>query len=93
MIAEKQGSTLVVSLDTGFNRLVRRRLEKRIENESGIDRLRVDMSRSRLIDSEGVIFLYRWQKSGKKLELINPPWIFFEILRILELDTVWDVNG
>lgn len=87
----RRGTTLEVVLDRGFSIWIRRIVEHHIH--PAVNKLQVDMSRSHRIDSEGVIFLFRWQRSGKQLELINPPRIFFEIVRILELDEVWDLSS
>ncbi len=54
--------------------------------------LRIDLSGCKYIDTEGVICMYKWQKDGKSLQLINPPDIFFEILEILELNNSWQPN-
>lgn len=87
----KKGPTLEVQLCCAFNLWIRNILESRLH--SGITKLRLDMSRSNRIDSEGVIFLHRWQRSGKELELINPPPVLFEILDILELTDMWDLEA
>lgn len=54
--------------------------------------LKIDLSRCKFIDSEGIIFLHQWQQAGKQLQLINPPEVFFEMLEILELDNSWQPN-
>lgn len=86
----KDGSTLYVTIQTGFNLWVKNFIQNHING--GIHTLKVDLSGCKYIDSEGVIYLYKWQKDGKSLQLIDPPDIFFEILEILELDNSWQPN-
>lgn len=83
----KNKSTLEVTVYRNFNLRVRNMIESRLSTE--INTLEIDLSRNKFIDSEAVIFLYKWQKSGNNLSLIHPPEIFFEIIKILELDEVW----
>ncbi len=87
----RKDATLEVKPGRGFNLWTRNMVESHLH--PGITRLRLDMSRSNRIDSEGVIFLHRWLQSGKELELIQPPPVLFEILDILELKDMWDLEA
>jgi ABC-type transporter Mla MlaB component len=86
----REGTTLEVQVCDGFNLRIKNIIDSRISDN--IDKLQIDLTRCDFVDSEAVIFLYKWQHSGKQLELINPPEIFFEILDILELSESWDLN-
>lgn len=85
---QKSNGTLEVMIPGSFNLVIRNLIESRLTDE--ITSLIIDLSNCKLIDSEGIIFMYRWQQSGKKLELKNPPDILFEMLDILELSDHWD---
>lgn len=59
---------------------------------SDIQELVLDLSTCDILDSEAAIFLYKWQSSGRKLELIQPPELLFKILHTLELEDSWNVT-
>ncbi|WP_440999941.1 STAS domain-containing protein [Fodinibius sp. SL11] len=86
----KNGSVLTVTIQSGFNLWVKNMIANHINDD--IRTLRIDLTGCNYIDTEGVIYLYKWQKDGKSIELIDPPDIFFEILEILELDNRWHPN-
>lgn len=86
----RQDGALEVQVMDAFNLATKNVLESRLSDE--ISDLKIDLSRCRLVDSEAVIFMYRWQRSGKALEVINPPEILFEICDILELNDHWELN-
>ncbi|NGP88809.1 hypothetical protein [Fodinibius halophilus] len=86
----KDGTTIQVRDCKTFNLQTKNVLKSRLTDK--ITKLYIDFSHCKLIDSEGIIFLYEWQHSGNELELKNPPEIMFEILNILELDDTWDLN-
>lgn len=88
IVTHKEEDTLKVTLYSAFNLRTKNVLMSHLNAD--ITKLILDMNRCNRIDSEGVIFLHRWQKSGKKLELIDPPAILFEILDILELSEAWN---
>lgn len=88
--SRKSEDTLKVTLLDNFDILTRNKIESRATRE--IDKLEIDFSNCRILDSEAVIFMYKWNKSGKKLKLLNPPDILFEILEILELSDIWELN-
>lgn len=86
----KKEDILEVKVQGAFNLNVRNHIESRLSPE--IVKLRINLSQSRIVDTEAIIFLHQWQKNGKDLELVNPPAILFEILDILELNEVWDLD-
>lgn len=88
--ARKSNGTLKIKVLNNFNLLTRNKIESRLTKEIKV--LEIDFSSCKLLDSEAVIFMYRWEKSGNELKLINPPSIFFEILEILELKEIWQPN-
>jgi ABC-type transporter Mla MlaB component len=88
--SRKSKNTLKVKVLNNFNLLTKNKIESRITRE--IEKLEIDLSNCKLLDSEAVIFMYQWDKSGKELKLINPPEILFEILEILELSDLWNLN-
>lgn len=86
----KKNGLLEVTITGHFNLWTKKLIESRIAND--ISQLSIDLSNCKFIDSEGVIFMYRWQSSGKELELVNPPDILFEIIDLLELNEHWGPN-
>ena len=46
----------------------------------------LDLRRSKIVDSEAVIYLFKLSNSGVDITLLQPPPVYFEALRILELD-------
>ena len=88
--SSKSNGTLKVKILNNFNLLTKNKIESRLTREIG--ELDIDLSNCKLLDSEAVIFMYHWNKSGKELHLINPPEILFEILKILELNDHWHLN-
>jgi|SRR6056297_1159192 len=86
----RQHAFLEVEVLDAFNLATKNVLESRLSDE--IMDLKINLSKCRLVDSEAVIFMYRWQQSGKGLEIINPPEILFEICDILELKDHWELN-
>ena len=88
--ARQTENVLEVTVNGGFNVHARTQLQEKITEE--IHSLIIDFTNCNLIDSKGVVFLYRWQQNGKKLECINPPNILFEITDILELGEHWNIT-
>ena len=85
--AHKKGDTLEVQVNAPFNLQVRDMIESRLGDE--VESLNIDLSNCQFLDSEAVIFMFQWQRAGKKLQLANPPALLFEILEILELSEHW----
>lgn len=86
----KDGSTLEATLYRTFNLWAKHLLEDRLDGD--ITNLRIDLSQCHLIDSEGVIFLHQWHQSDKKLQIVDPPAVLFDILDILKLRKTWDME-
>ena len=87
---QMKGNVLVIKVQGAFNLRAKNMIESRLRPETNT--LRIDLKESKFIDSEGVIFLHRWQTAGNKLQLLHPPDLFVEILEILELDDRWDLD-
>jgi len=51
-----------------------------------IEYLVVDLRRSKIVDSEALIYLFKLSDLGIRITLLQPPPVYFEALRILELD-------
>lgn len=66
-----------------FNLLTVRSIQPRM---NGITHLVVDLRRSKIVDSEALIYLFKLSNSGVVITLLQPPPVYFEALRILELD-------
>lgn len=84
----KSENTLQVKVLNNFNLQTKNKIASRLTKE--INKLEIDLSNCRIIDSEAVIFMYKWESDGKKLSLLNPPEILFEIIEILELQKEWE---
>lgn len=89
--SHKEGSSLTLKIDRALNLSTINIIESRLTKE--INRLIIDLSECRFVDSEGVIFLYKWQKAGHELILKDPPDILFEIIRILKIEKDWKPQG
>jgi anti-anti-sigma regulatory factor len=76
---------LSIRLSRDFNLLMARRIEKLAEE---VDAVRIDLTQSKIVDSEAIGALHRLITSGKTVALVNPPRIFGEAIRILGLDDV-----
>jgi anti-anti-sigma regulatory factor len=84
------GSRLEVVIERNFNLSAIRELEEHLSED--IDELVINLKYSFFLDSEAVIFMHRWLEKGKKLRLLNPPEIFYEILDVLDLTTSWKLD-
>lgn len=76
---------LEIELDGSFNFVAAREIEPLTD---GADRVTIDLSQSKIIDSEGVILLYKILSKDKDLKLINPPNVIKEIIPALGLQEV-----
>lgn len=79
----KNENKLTVNLIRDFNLMTAKKLENLAED---VDEIYIDLSKSRLVDSEAIIVLYKLLNAKKIVKLKNPPPIFCEVVRILELD-------
>ena len=89
MDLERHGNTLTVRTRRDFNLMAVRHLKYHLEDAT---RVRVDLSRARLVDTEAVMALFRLQKEGLDITLLEPPAIFYEVLEVLELESAFDVE-
>jgi hypothetical protein len=55
-------------------------------------RVRIDLARARLVDTEAVMALYRLQKRDVDVVLLEPPDIFYEVLEVLELESAFPLE-
>lgn len=89
MKLERNGNTLTARVRRDFNLMAVRHLEYHLEEAT---RVRVDLSRARLVDTEGVMALHRLQEQGIDVVLLEPPDIFREVLEVLELEEQFDIG-
>jgi anti-anti-sigma regulatory factor len=81
---------LNVELDRDFNLFTARYLERLAETATSVT---VDLRAVRLVDTEGIIALDRIQRAGKDVTVRNPPDIFFDVLRALDLPGLFNVHA
>jgi anti-anti-sigma regulatory factor len=55
-------------------------------------RVRIDLARARLVDTEAVMALFRLKQKGVTIRLLDPPEIFYEVLAVLELEEAFDIE-
>jgi hypothetical protein len=79
------GERLVVVMRRDFNLLTARKIA-RLADEA--QEIHLDLTRSRLVNSEALIVLYKLIRAGKRVTLKNPPPILDEIIHILGLESV-----
>ncbi len=80
----------MVRLKRDFNLLTARKIALLAEDAEDIY---LDLTHSRLVDSEALILLYRFIRAGKQVRLKNPPAILEEIIQILGLESVLDLEA
>jgi ABC-type transporter Mla MlaB component len=80
---------LRVRLIRDFNLLTARQIEKLATEADKVD---IDLSRSKIVDSVAIATVHRLVTSGKKVTLVNPPKIFGEAVRVLGLDDILKVD-
>jgi ABC-type transporter Mla MlaB component len=89
MDLERHGDTLTVRTRRDFNLMAVRHLKYHLEDAT---RVRIDLSRARLVDTEAVMALFRLQREGLDITLLEPPAIFYEVLEVLELESAFDIE-
>ncbi len=87
MDVEQTKTTVVIRLKRDLNFLTGRRLAEIAAAEKSVT---IDLSQSRFVDSEGIKVLYRLLRAGKVVTLVNPPQIYFEVVRILSLNECFE---
>lgn len=81
-----------IKIRTGknFNLSVVIRIKKTLlQYEKSFEEIEINLSKTAIINSEAVRFLYEQTKNSKNICFINPPEIFLEILKILELEDIF----
>jgi ABC-type transporter Mla MlaB component len=89
MDLEHDDDTLTVRIRRDFNLMAVRHLKYHLDDAT---RVRIDLRRARLVDTEAVMALVRLLRSGVTVRLLDPPGIFYEVLDVLELDDAVDVE-
>ena len=90
---EKAGARLTVRLRRDFNLLTARKVGKLAADAAEIH---IDLSRSRIVDSEALILLVRLVRAGKTVTLKNPraalKTVLEESIHTLGLESVLDLE-
>lgn len=86
---KKTKKKLEVVLTTDFNLNAVRQIQKLLKDRQ---ELYIDATKSRFINSEAIIFMHKFIENGKKLQIREPPRIFYVALHILGLHDVWDLK-
>lgn len=76
---------LFLKPEQNLNLLTARHIERMADD---VTEIYLDLSHARIIDSEGVILLYRLLRAGKKIFLKEPPPILAELVHALDLESV-----
>lgn len=80
----KTDQTLFVRLKSDLTYPAVKRLETLV-NVEDLEKLVIDLTESKIVDSEGIRFIYTVMKEGIQVTLVNPPYIFGKIVDILRL--------
>ena len=83
----RTGGRLYVRLERDFNLLTARRIERLARDA---DAVVLDLSATRLVDTEALALIDRLRRGGAAVRLRHPPPIFYEILRLLDLEGHFD---
>lgn len=86
---ERDGDTVTIHLRRDFNLLTARHLRQIAQ---GAERVRVDLSQARLVDSEALAALWALQNDGTHVILVEPPALFYEAVEVLDLEEVFEVD-
>jgi len=86
---ERHGSTLTVRMRRDFNLMAVRHLKHHLDDAT---RVRIDLSGTRLVDTEAVMALYRLGREGLTIRLLDPPEIFYEVVTVLELESAFNLE-
>lgn len=87
---ERDGDTVTVHFRRDFNLLTARHL---YQVAQGADRVRIDLSDARIVDTEALSALWKLQDEGRHVTLHDPPTLFYDMLETLDLTDVFDVEG
>jgi anti-anti-sigma regulatory factor len=89
MDLDRHGDTLTVRVRRDFNLMAVRHLRHHLGDAT---RVRIDLRRARLVDTEAVMALFRLQQKGITIRLLDPPAIFYDVLEVLELEEVFALD-
>lgn len=81
---------LDVRLKRDLNLLTARRIE---HLAADVGEVWIDLRNARLVDTEGVVVLYRLLKAGKTVRLTNPPPLLYEVIDALGLAEAIDLDA
>ena len=79
---EAQDDTIIIRLDQHLNFFTARKIERLVE---GYDKIILDLQKSRLVDTEGIILIHRLVTSEKDVTLLDAPDVFFKNIEALDL--------
>lgn len=57
-----------------------------------VEEVHLDLSFSRFVDSEAMIFIHRLIQKQVRVRLQNPPRLFYEVLSVMGLQDEWDLK-
>lgn len=86
---ELKNKRFKVELMRDFNFLTAKKIS---ELTVDADEISIDLSRSKIVDSEAIKSMLLMVKSGKKLKIIRPPDVLFETIKILKLESLLNKN-
>jgi anti-anti-sigma regulatory factor len=89
MLYTRRKSKLEVTLDGDFNLNTVRRISELMGDK---EELLVDLTRSRFVNSNAIMYLNNLIRGNKIVRLKNPPKIFFETLQLLGLHEAWNLK-
>lgn len=89
MDLERDGDTLTARLRRDFNLMAVQHLKHHLGDARHV---RIDLSRSRLVDTEAVMALHDLKTNGLEVTLLRPPAIFYEVLELLGLKEPFEVE-
>jgi len=80
----KTDQTLFVKLKSDLTYPAVKRLEILI-NVEDLEGVVIDLTEVKIVDSEGIRFIYTVMREGVQVTLVNPPYIFDKIVDVLRL--------
>lgn len=91
MKVTKNKQKLEVILESDFNLNAVRQISSLIKDRS---ELSIDLVNARFVTSKAIVYLHNLMHADKQIHvrLKNPPKIFFELLKTLELHDVWNLE-
>jgi len=86
---EKSKHSIRFTIERDFNLLAVRNMKSLINDTKNVF---IDLTASKLVDSEAIIFIHRLLKKGVSVHVKNPPKIFYEVVQILGLENEWNLS-